>query len=72
MEQPARLRSVTVLSASLTLPWEGSEELSFQVREPGFSFNYSVGDPLCQVRLQLRDGSAPSVFRLAGIVKGET
>ena len=71
-EQEARLRMVSVDETVLVLPEKGSAELVFQVRDPDYPLNYQVGSILCQVRLQLRDGSSPVNFRLSDIVKGET
>ena len=71
-EQVSRLRMVSVDETVVVLPEKGSVELAFQVRDPDFPLNYQVGSTLCQVRLQLRDGSAPVHFRLSDIVKGET
>ena len=71
-EQEARLRMVSVDETVIVLPEKGSVELAFQVRDPDYPLNYQVGSTLCQVRLQLRDGTAPVHFRLSEIVKGET
>ena len=71
-EQVSRLRMVSVDETVVVLPEKGSVELAFQVRDPDFPLNYQVGSTLCQVRLQLRDGTTPVHFRLSDIVKGET
>ena len=71
-EQVSRLRMVSVDETVLVLPEKGSVELAFRVRDPDYPLNYQVGSTLCQVRLQLRDGSSPVHFRLSDIVKGET
>ena len=71
-EQVSRLRMVSVDETVVVLPEKGSVELVFQVRDPDYPLNYQVGSTLCQVRLQLRDGSTPVHFRLSDIVKGET
>ena len=71
-EQAARLRMVSVEETSVVVPEKGSVELTFQVRDPDYPLNYQVGSTLCQVRVQLRDGSTPVHFRLSEIVKGET
>ena len=70
-EQVARLRMVSVEETTVVVPQKGSVELAFQVRDPDFPLNYQVGSTLCQVRIQLRDGSSPVHFRLSEIVKGE-
>ena len=70
-EQVARLRMVSVEETTVVVPQKGSVELAFQVRDPDFPLNYQVGSSLCQVRIQLRDGSSPVHFRLSEIVKGE-
>ena len=71
-EQVARLRLVSVDETSVVLPENGSAEVTFRVKDPDFPLNYQVGSTLCQVRLQLRNGTAPVNFRLSSIVKGET
>ena len=71
-EQATRLRMVSVVEMSVVVPEKGSVELNFQVRDPDYPLNYQVSSTLCQVRVQLRDGSAPVHFRLSEIVKGET
>ena len=71
VEAPDRLKSVSILGSSVTLPQKGSAELPFRVRDEGFGFNYDVSSPDCQVRLQLKDGSAPVNFRLAAVAKAE-
>ena len=71
-EQVSRLRMVSVDETVVVLPEKGSVELVFQVRDPDYPLNYQVGSTLCQVRLQLRDGTSPVHFRLSEIVKGET
>ena len=71
VEAPDRLKSVTLLGSSVTLPQDGTAELLFRVRDEGFEFNYNITSPDCQVRLQLSNGNAPEHFRLIGVVKGE-
>ena len=72
-EQPvARLRMVSVEETALVMPENGTVELTFQVRDPEYPLHYQVGSSLCQVRLQLRDGSTPVHFRLSEIIKEET
>ena len=70
-EQVARLRMVSVEETNVVIPQKGSVELVFQVRDPDFPLNYQVGSTLCQVRVQLKDGSTPVHFRLSEVVKGE-
>ena len=71
-EQVARLRLVSVDETSIVLPENGSEEVIFQVKDPDYPLNYQIGSTLCQVRLQLRNGTTPVHFRLSGVLKGET
>ena len=71
-EQVPRLRLISVEETALVLPEKGSAELTFQVKDSDYPLNYQVGSTLCQVRLQLRNGTVPAHFRLSGIVKGET
>ena len=69
VESPDRLKSVSVLGSSVTIPQKGSAELPFRVRDEGFEFNSDVNSPDCQVRLRLTDGSTPANFRLSGVAK---
>ena len=71
VESPDRLKSVSLLGASVTLPQGGSAELPFRVRDEGFEFNYNITLPDCQVLLQLSDGSTPVNFKLIGVAKTE-
>ena len=70
-EQVARLRLVSVDETTVVLPENGSEELIFQVKDPDYPLNYNTGSTLCQVRLQLKNGTTPVHFRLSGVIKGE-
>ena len=70
-EQVARLRLVSVDETTVVLPENGSEEVTFQVKDPDYPLNYNIGSTLCQVRLQLKNGTTPVHFRLSGVIKGE-
>ena len=69
-EPEPRLNSVTISTAKLTLPAEGSVEIPFRVEDPGYVFNYSADDPKCQVQLKGKDGKAPAEFRISRITPG--
>jgi len=71
VEVPERLRSVTLLSSAVILPFEGTGEFDFRVQDSSFKFNYDVSSPTCQVRLQLSDGTAPLTFHLVRVLKTE-
>ncbi|MBR4809309.1 MAG: CotH kinase family protein [Bacteroidales bacterium] len=70
VEAPDRLKSVTVIGASVTLPMGGTADLPFRVRDEGFEFNIDVSSPDCQVRLQSSSGREPQNFKLTGVTKG--
>ena len=69
-EPEPRLNSVTISTAKLTLPAEGSVEIPFRVEDPGYVFNYSADDPKCQVQLKGKDGKTPAEFRISRITPG--
>ncbi len=69
-EPEPRLNSVTISTAKLVLPAEGSVEIPFRVEDPGYAFNYSADDPKCQVQLKGKDGKAPAEFRISRITPG--
>jgi CotH protein. len=69
-EPEPRLNSVTISTAKLVLPAEGSVEIPFRVEDPGYVFNYSADDPKCQVQLKGKDGKTPAEFRISRIIPG--
>ena len=69
-EPEPRLNSVTISTAKLVLPAEGSVEIPFRVEDPGYAFNYSADDPKCQVQLKGKDGKTPAEFRISRITPG--
>ena len=69
-EPEPRLNSVTISTAKLVLPAEGSVEIPFRVEDPGYVFNYSADDPKCQVQLKGKDGKTPAEFRISRITPG--
>lgn len=69
-EPEPRLNSVTISTAKLVLPAEGSVEIPFRVEDPGYAFNYSADDPKCQVQLKGKDGKTPAEFRISRIIPG--
>ena len=69
-EPEPRLKSVTISTAKLTMPEEGSVEIPFRVEDPGYVFNYSADDPKCQVQLMGKDGKTPTEFRISRITPG--
>ena len=67
VEEPDRLKTVTVLGSEVVLPREGNGEMTFRIRDDGAVFNYDVSSPDCQVRLRLASGGESENFRLAGV-----
>lgn len=71
VEAPDTLKYVLVLGSSITLPQNGSAELSFRIKDEGYPLNIDLGSPACQVRLQMRDGSEPVYFGITALARAD-
>lgn len=70
-EAPAIFKSIKPLDLKVVLPEGGSKDIQFQIDEPGYSFNYNVYSPDCNIELRLQGGASPTDFKLTRIVKAD-
>lgn len=72
VEEPPRLRSITVTESLVSLPESGPASFTFQVEDPDYVFDYDHFEGYPEVELQMLDGSKPALFSLMAVQKGNT